>query len=122
MLHRTQWSLLLIWKARFRVTTTTPPNIMSKGALTIPGFAFTNFVAGSSGQIECVSVCQCVGMLFFQVWMWNRSVCELLNLIFFSLWEVKGASRPDTMKQNPPFLSAVYFLPVQIESVKSIGL
>lgn len=56
MLHRTQWSLLLIWKARFRVSTHTRPPIMSKGALTIPGFTFTNFVAGSSGQIECVSV------------------------------------------------------------------
>lgn len=61
MLHRTQWSLLLIWKARFKVSIQPPrPPIMSKGALTIPGFNFTNFLAGSAGQIECVSVhCIC---------------------------------------------------------------
>lgn len=55
MLHRTQWSLLLIWKATFR-DPPSPHPIMSKGALTIPGFTFTNFLAGSSGQIECVTV------------------------------------------------------------------
>lgn len=109
MLHRTHWSLLLIWKARFRVSThpqpPLPPHTMSKGALTIPGFTFTNFVAGSSGQIGCAWLFTvCVGMLLYKLLGLRAASCERF---FFSL-NVGGQGgvcvteyhRPDTMKQN----------------------
>lgn len=88
MLHRTQWSLLLlIWKARFSPH---PPTIMSKGALTIPGFTFTNFVARSSGQIECVLyVWACIYFMYVCGIAWFESSL-IGNVFFFSLWEVGG--------------------------------
>lgn len=83
MLHRTQWSVLLIWKARFRVPPPPHPHapIMYKGALTIPGFTFTNFVAGSEARLS-VWVCSLyVGMHFI-----SSMYAEVLGLRAAQFW------------------------------------
>lgn len=102
MLHRTQWSLLLIWKATFRVSTHPPaphaPHV--QGSFDNPRFDFHRFfVAGSW-------VCSvCLAMNLSKEWVWDCVVSEPLELKGLSI----GYHRPDTMSETNalcPFGSA----------------